>query len=71
MNGYNQKKLFKEIVKFFKKNPNSSYTAKQIAEKTHIFAGHNYLLMHGILDELTEEGKLKKVDKGSGFKIAS
>ena len=59
------------IVKPFKENPNSSYTATQIAEKTYILAGHNYLLMHGILKELTEKGKLEKCDKGSGFQIAS
>ena len=63
-----QKDLFEAILDFFRANPDSYYTAKDISEKLDLMPGHNNWFSHAFLRELKEQVKLEQSQNRKGFK---
>lgn len=59
----------KQIEALFKKNPNSSFKAKEIAKKLNIFTEHEYSSLKALLYKLFEENFLEK--NGKKFKLST
>ncbi len=69
---FTKKALKQAVFEIFNQNPNQNYNYKQISREFEIADDGGRALIAGILEELTEEGKLEEVYRGKyRFKVKS
>ena len=63
-----QDKFLSEILFVFKKNPDRSFTGKDISDKLNLIEGDKRWYMHSHLKILKDCGKLEKAPRGYRYK---